>query len=235
MSRRREGVADRRGDTAGARKNFRPLACEGSSRSGWLGSGAVLEPPARVAGLYDIAVVGQPVEHGGCHFGVAEHLRPIGEGEIGGDQQRGVFVELADEMEKQLPAGLAEWQIAEFVDDDEIVAQQVFRQSARATGGLLLFELVHEIDEIEESSTGAGANDRGGDGDAKMSLSRARAADEDRVALGVEEAALAEFSDLTLIDRGIGEDELVDILEDGELRARNAIADRTRLPVGALG
>jgi hypothetical protein len=28
----------------------------------------------------------QPIEHGGRHFGVAEHLRPIGEGQIGGDQ-----------------------------------------------------------------------------------------------------------------------------------------------------
>jgi len=30
-------------------------------------------------------------------------------------------------MEQQLPAGLAEREIAQFVDDDEIVAQQVFR------------------------------------------------------------------------------------------------------------
>ena len=41
-------------------------------------------------------MVGQTVEHGGGHFGVAEHLRPISEGEIGGDQQGGVCVELAD-------------------------------------------------------------------------------------------------------------------------------------------
>jgi hypothetical protein len=37
-------------------------------------------------GLDDVAVVCQPIEHGGRHFGVAEHLRPIGEGQIGGDQ-----------------------------------------------------------------------------------------------------------------------------------------------------
>jgi hypothetical protein len=36
------------------------------------GSGAVFEPPARVAGLDDIAVARQPVEHRGRHFGVAE-------------------------------------------------------------------------------------------------------------------------------------------------------------------
>jgi hypothetical protein len=57
---------------------------------------AVLEAPAVVAGLDDVAVVRQPIEHSGCHLGVAEHLWPIGEGEIGGDQQRRVLVELAD-------------------------------------------------------------------------------------------------------------------------------------------
>jgi hypothetical protein len=51
------------------------------------GLSAVLEAPAVVAGLDDVAVVCQAIEHGGRHFGVAEHLRPIGEGQIGGDQQ----------------------------------------------------------------------------------------------------------------------------------------------------
>ena len=79
-------------------------------------------------------------------------------GEIGGDQQRRVLVELADQVEQQLAAGLAERQVAEFVDDDEIVAQQL-GQPATATGGLLLLQLIDEIDQIEEASSGAGAND----------------------------------------------------------------------------
>lgn len=48
---------------------------------------AVLEAPAVVAGLDDVAVVCQAIEHGGCYFGIAEHLRPIGECEIGRDQE----------------------------------------------------------------------------------------------------------------------------------------------------
>ena len=83
---------------------------------------AVLEAPAVVAGLDDVAVVRQAIEHGGCHFGVAEHLRPIGEGEIGRDQERRVFVDFADQVEQQLATGLAERQVAELVNDDEIVA-----------------------------------------------------------------------------------------------------------------
>jgi hypothetical protein len=35
--------------------------------------------------------MGQAIEHGGGHLGVVEHFRPIGEGEICGGQQRGLF------------------------------------------------------------------------------------------------------------------------------------------------
>ena len=102
-------------------------------------------------------MVGEAIEHGGGHLGVAEHLRPIGEGEVCGDQQRCVFVELADQMEQQLPAGLAERQIAELVDDDEIVAQQFLGQPAALARGLLLLELVDQIDKVEEPPPGAAA------------------------------------------------------------------------------
>ena len=50
------------------------------------GSAAVLEAPAGIAGLDDIAVVGEPVEHGGGHLGIAEDLGPVGECQVGGDQ-----------------------------------------------------------------------------------------------------------------------------------------------------
>lgn len=121
-------------------------------------SGSVFEPPAFVTGLDDIAVVSEAVEHGGGHLGVSEHLRPIGEGEIGGDQKRGVFVELADQVEEQLTAGLAERQIAEFVDHDEIVAEQFLGQPSAAAGGFLLLQLIDQIDEVEEASPGAMAS-----------------------------------------------------------------------------
>ena len=68
-----------------------------------------------------------------------------------------------------------------------------------------------------------------------MSLARARTADEDRVAFGVEEGAGGEFANLAFVYRRVREDELVDVLEDRELRAGDAIADRACLSVGALG
>jgi hypothetical protein len=130
-------------------------------------SASVFETPAGVAGLDDVAMVGQMIEHGGGHLGVTEDLGPIGEGEIGGDQQRGVLVELADQVEQELTAGLAGRQIAEFVDGDEIVAQQFLGQAATSAGGLFLLELVDQIDEIEEPATCASADGRRGHTDAR--------------------------------------------------------------------
>src|ERR1700719_406721 len=82
----------------------------------------VLEAPTVVAGLNDVAMMRQAIQHGSGHLGVAEYLRPIGKSQIGGDQQRRVFVQLADQVEQQLAAWLAEWQIAQFIDGDQIIA-----------------------------------------------------------------------------------------------------------------
>ena len=51
----------------------------GRSQKALSGLGAVLEPPARVAGLDDIAMVREAVQHPGRHLGVVENLRPVGE------------------------------------------------------------------------------------------------------------------------------------------------------------
>ena len=86
---------------------------------GW-SSGAVFEAPALVSGLDDVAVVGEAIEERGGHLGVAEHGRPFAEGEVGRDDDRGLLVETADEVEQELATGLGERQIAELVEDDEV-------------------------------------------------------------------------------------------------------------------
>ena len=90
------------------------------------GADAVLEAPALISGLDDFAMMGEPVEKRGGHLGVAEDARPFAEGEICGDDDRSALVELADQMEEQLAAGLSEGQIAEFVENDEVEAREIF-------------------------------------------------------------------------------------------------------------
>ncbi len=115
-----------------------------------------------------------------------------------------------------------------------IVAQQLLAQAAAAAGRLLLLEQVDKIDEVEEPSPGASADDRRGHGDAEMGFAGSGAADEDRIAFGIEESAGGEFANLPFIDRRIGEDELVEIFEDRELGSCDAITDRAGLTMGAF-
>ena len=55
------------------------------------------------------------VEQSRGHFGIPEHGRPFAEGEVGRDNDAGAFVELADQVEQELPAGLGKGEIAEGV------------------------------------------------------------------------------------------------------------------------
>ena len=101
-----------------------------------LGSGSVFEAPGLVAGFDDFAMMGQAVEQRGGHLGIAKDRGPFAEGQVGGDDDRGALVELADEVEQELAAGLGEGQIAKLVEDDEVEAVQVIGQAAlfSATG-----------------------------------------------------------------------------------------------------
>ena len=62
---------------------------------------SVLEAPAFVAGLDDLTVVGEAVEQRGGRLGIAEDAGPFAEGQIGGDDDRGAFAKLADEVEQK--------------------------------------------------------------------------------------------------------------------------------------
>jgi len=65
-------------------------------------------------------------------------------------------------------------------------------------------------------------------------FNRFGAADEDRIAFGVEEGGRWQVRELALHRRRIGEDELVEIFEDGNLASCDAITDRAGLTVGAF-
>lgn len=59
--------------------------------------------------------MGEAIEQRGRHLWVAEHGSPFTKGEIGGNDDGGLLVELADQMEQELSAGLGEGQIAQFI------------------------------------------------------------------------------------------------------------------------
>ena len=57
-----------------------PLSGNRAAGTAGAGSGAVLEAPALVSGLDDLAMMGQAVEQGCGHLGVAEDGWPFAEG-----------------------------------------------------------------------------------------------------------------------------------------------------------
>lgn len=62
----------------------------------------------------------QTVEERGGHFRVAEDGWPFAKRQVGCHDDRGSLVELADQVEQELAAGLGERKIAEFVEDQEV-------------------------------------------------------------------------------------------------------------------
>src|SRR4029077_8685969 len=94
------------------------------------------------------------------HLGVAEYGCPLAEAEIGGDDDAGALIELAQQIEEQRPAGGAERQIAKLVEDDEIGVGEPGCDLARFALKLFLFKSVDEFDGGEEPDALAVVLDR---------------------------------------------------------------------------
>jgi hypothetical protein len=139
---------------------------------GWRGgSGAVLEAPAVVACLDDVAVMREAVEQGCGHFGIAKNARPFTEGEIRGDDDGRAFVEAADGMEQQLATGLSERQIAELVEDDEVETGEEVGEPALPSGAALGLQTIDQVDRVEEAPSSSAADTASGNGDRKVRIS----------------------------------------------------------------
>ncbi len=65
----------------------------------------LFEAERTVSGFQDIAVVGDAIQQGRGHLGIAKNRHPFGKGQIRGHDQRGLLVKLADQVEQQRPTG----------------------------------------------------------------------------------------------------------------------------------
>ena len=84
---------------------------------------AVPEAIRLITGFDDVAVMREPVEHRGGHFGVVEDAGPFPEGQIGRDHHAGVLVEFGQQVKQQGATRGAEGQVSQFVENDQIHAQ----------------------------------------------------------------------------------------------------------------
>ena len=111
-------------------------------------------------GFEDVAAMSESVEQRGCHLRVAEDGRPFAKAEIGRDDDAGLLVELAQQVEEQGSAGGAERQVAEFVEDDEVGVRERRCDLPGLALKLLLFEGVDAFDGGEEPDAFAVMLDR---------------------------------------------------------------------------
>lgn len=98
-------------------------------------------------------MVGETIEKRGGHLRVAEDSGPLSEGEVGGDDNRGLLVEPADQVKEQLAAGLGERQVAEFVERDGREVGRVGRTRRGRSG--IVEETAPELRSFATASPGA--------------------------------------------------------------------------------
>src|SRR4029077_17893912 len=198
-------------------------------------SGAVLEAPAVVAGLDDVAMMGEAIEQGRGHLRIAEHARPFAKGQVCRDDHRSALVEAADKMEQKLSACLCEGQIAELIKDDEVEPREIISETSRAAIPSFGLEAVDQIDGVEEPAARSGANTASRDRHRQMRFAGTGPADQHDVTLLSDEAATGEIAHQRLVDRRVLELKAVEILGQRQLRDGQLVLDRALLLLGDLG
>src|SRR6266478_6491613 len=85
---------------------------------------ALFEAIAVAVHFEDVDMVGQPVEQRTGQPLGPEHAGPFVEWQIAGDDGGAAFVSLAEDLEQKLRTGRRQGHIAEFIDDQQLVASQ---------------------------------------------------------------------------------------------------------------
>src|SRR5512132_2329569 len=104
-------------------------------------------------------------------------------------------------MEQQLPAGLGERQVAQFVEHDEVEADEIVGQTSLTAAAGPAFQPVDQVDDGVEPAPGSAADAGPRDGNGEMALAGSCATDEDSIALLGKESARCQLAHQCLVDR----------------------------------
>ncbi len=139
-------------------------------------------------------------------------------------------------MEEQRPAGRAEGKISQFVQDQQIEANQRLGDLACLAFGLLLFESIDQFDGREEADLSAmvldGLDSKSG---RDMRFASARATDKDNVLRPIHELASVQLAHGGLVDLAGGEVEAGDVFVRRKAGSLHMIGDGADLALGHLG
>ena len=94
--------------------------------------------------------MGKTVEQGGRHLGIAEDGHPFSERQVGGDEQAGLLVKLADQVEQQCAARGRKRQVAQLIQNHGIDQRELFGQIPGFAQLLFFLQQVDQVHGIEE-------------------------------------------------------------------------------------
>ena len=180
---------------------------------------ALFEAIAFAVHLEDVDVVGEPVEERAGEALRAEHLGPLVERQVGGDQDRAALVALGENLEQQLGAGLGERHETQLVDDEELEVGELLLEPQELS-------VIARFHELVDQGGGGGKADRqallaGGEAEAERNVTLAGAgiAQSDHILPTLDVLASCQLEDQRLVERGDRfEVKAVQALDGRELR-----------------
>jgi hypothetical protein len=97
------------------------VASREGSRSAYVRAqiGVLSQAIAGPLDLYDDGVVEEPIEKGSCDNGIAEHLSPLGEATVRGEDHGALLIAGIDELEEEVGAAGSNGEISNFVDNEQ--------------------------------------------------------------------------------------------------------------------
>jgi len=168
-----------------------------------LESGELRGEAERVAGEWDdVTVEGESVEESGGESFVAEDGLPCTKWEVGGEEEGDALGECGDGLEEEMCACFGERDVAEFVEDDEVGAEEFVEEAVELVGVVGGGEGVDELGDGEEAN--AVVESAGGetDTDGEMGFSKTGVACEDDRRGRVQKRAVGERENLLFVECG---------------------------------
>ena len=125
--------------------------------------------------------MGYAIQKRGCHLGVTEDRDPFAELQVRRDDDTGLFIELADQMEQQRTAGFGERDVAQLVDDDAVQGGELPDDLPGISLGLFLDQGIDQIDSVEEAGLLAIVDQSGTQSDGDMGFAGSGSADQNEI------------------------------------------------------
>ena len=178
-------------------------------------------------------MMGQPIQKRSGQFGVTEHITPFRKAQVGGDDHAGSFVQFAEQVKQQCTAILAERQIAQFIQNNQIGMGKSVGQPALITVELFLFQRIYEFNGRQEPYPPVMMHDRfHTDGGSDVSLAGAGTANQYDILGLIQECTAVQGSDQCFVDRTVVEYEAGQVTMGRKTCDLHLVVDGSDLTIG---